>query len=86
MLLQNIIEKSGIPTVSISILMEITRRVEPPRVLAVERPLGFPLGEPGNPELQREIMMAALQLLGRDTPLPVEEEFVMGEESRDSAR
>ena len=63
MLLQNIIEKSGIPTVSISLLMEITRKVDPPRVLALDLPLGFPLGEPNNPELQRSIMLAALQIL-----------------------
>ena len=71
MLLQNIIEKSGIPTVSISVLMEITRQVGPPRVLAVERPLGFPLGEANNPEWQREIMRAALELLEQED-LPVE--------------
>jgi D-proline reductase (dithiol) PrdB len=72
-LLQNIIEKSGIPTVSISVLMDITREVAPPRVLAVDRPLGFPLGEADNPELQREIVLAALGLLWRGDELPVEE-------------
>jgi hypothetical protein len=72
-LLQNIIERSGIPTVSISVLMEVTRQVAPPRVLAVERPLGYPLGEAGNAELQRDIVMAALGLLWRND-LPVEGE------------
>jgi hypothetical protein len=67
-LLQNIIEKSGIPTVSISLLMEITRKVEPPRVLELDRPLGYPLGEPNNPSLQTSILMAALGLLTRDSP------------------
>ena len=42
-LLQSIIEKAGIPTVSISLLMEVTRHVKPPRVLVVDRPLGFPI-------------------------------------------
>ena len=72
-LLQSIIEKEGIPTVSISLLTEITRRVEPPRVLVVDRPLGYPLGEPNNPELQKRIMMAALDLLSTpvSTPLTV---------------
>ena len=68
MLLQNIIEKSGIPTVSISLLMEITRKVEPPRVLELDRPLGYPLGEPNNPALQMRILMAALTLLTSDSP------------------
>ena len=68
MLLQNIIEKSGIPTVSISLLMEITRKVDPPRVLELDRPLGYPLGEPNNTALQSTILMAALNLLTHDSP------------------
>lgn len=68
MLLQNIIEKSGIPTVSISLLMEITRKVDPPRVLALDRPLGYPLGEPNNTALQSTILMTALNLLTLDGP------------------
>ena len=71
MLLQNIIEKSGIPTVSISLLMEITRKVEPSRVLTLDRPLGFPLGEPNEPEHQTQIMAAALRLLCSSAPLVV---------------
>lgn len=59
-LVQSIIEKAGIATVSLSLLPEITQRVEPPRVLEVDRPLGYPLGEPGNPERQTRIMLAAL--------------------------
>jgi len=67
-LLQNIIEKSGIPTVSISLLMEITRKVDPPRVLELDRPLGYPLGEPNNRALQMRILIAALNLVTRDAP------------------
>lgn len=74
-LLQSIIEKAGIPTVSISLLMEVTRHVEPPRVLVVDRPLGFPLGEPNNPELQKRIMLAALALLSRVVSEPLAVEF-----------
>jgi D-proline reductase (dithiol) PrdB len=72
-LLQSIIEKAGIATVSISLLLDVTKRVEPPRILAVDRPLGFPLGEPHNPDLQKRIMMAALDLLSVpvDSPLIV---------------
>jgi hypothetical protein len=73
-LLQSIIEKSGIPTVSISVLMEITRLVDPPRVLAIDKPLGYPLGEPGNAEVQRGIMLAALALLSGDE-LPIFENY-----------
>ena len=72
-LLQSIIEKAGIPTVSISLLVDVTKRVEPPRILTVDRPLGYPLGEPNNPELQKRIMLAALDLLpvGVSDPLIV---------------
>ncbi|MFN7991991.1 MAG: glycine/sarcosine/betaine reductase selenoprotein B family protein [Bryobacteraceae bacterium] len=70
-LLQSIIEKAGIPTVSISLLMEITRQVEPPRVLVVDRPLGYPLGEPNHPELQKRIMLAALALLAKSIQKPL---------------
>ena len=62
-LLQSIIEKAGVPTVSISLLLDVTRRVEPPRVLAVDRPLGYPFGEPNQPDLQKRIMEAAFALL-----------------------
>jgi hypothetical protein len=62
-LLQSIIEKAGVPTVSISSLLGVTRRVEPPRVLAVDRPLGYPLGAPHNADLQKQIMRAAFALL-----------------------
>ena len=62
-IVQSIVEKAGIATVSISLLLDITRRVEPPRVLAVDRPLGYPFGEPNNAGLQKRIMVAALNLL-----------------------
>lgn len=62
-LIQSVIEKTGIPTVSITLLPEVTERVAPPRALIVDRPLGFPLGEPHNAHMQREIIMAALELL-----------------------
>lgn len=70
-LLQSIIEKEGTPTVSISLLTEISRRVEPPRVLVVDRPLGYPLGEPNNPDLQKRIMRSALELLSASVLAPL---------------
>jgi D-proline reductase (dithiol) PrdB len=70
-LLQSLIEKAGIPTVSISLLLDVTKRVEPPRVLAVTRPLGYPLGEPNNAELQKHVMQAAFDLLPREITDPL---------------
>jgi D-proline reductase (dithiol) PrdB len=74
-LVQSIIEKSGIATVSVTVLTEITERVRPPRALAVDRPLGYPLGEPNNPELQKRIMIAALELLFRPVSDPLIVQF-----------
>lgn len=57
------IESAGIPTVSITLLRDITERVAPPRALYVDRPLGFPLGRANDPSLQRRIIMSALEML-----------------------
>lgn len=77
-LIQSTIEAAGIPTVSISLLREVTEKVKPPRVLFVDRPLGFPLGYPDEPVVQREILRQALALLPemklpvwRDAVIPV---------------
>ena len=63
-------EERGIPTASITILENTTRKIRPPRALSVPYPLGYPLGEPGNAELQTTILRALLALLDR-TDAPV---------------
>ena len=73
-LIQRAIEYAGITTVSISLLREITEKIHPPRALFVPFPLGYPLGEPDNPELQTRIMRAGFALLTRDD-CPVLESF-----------
>lgn len=50
------IEEKGIPTVSISLVREITERLAPPRALFVKWPFGHPLGEAGNVPQQRRIL------------------------------
>jgi D-proline reductase (dithiol) PrdB len=67
-LIQSIIEKAGIPTVSVSVLREVTERVGPPRVLFADFPLGYPLGAAQDVELQTRIVLAMLTLLKE--PLP----------------
>lgn len=62
-LIQSTIEAAGIPSVSISLLREVTEKVKPPRVLLVDRPLGFPLGYPHEPAVQRSLLCQALALL-----------------------
>lgn len=73
-LAQQIIEARGIPTASVTLLPDVTKKIRPPRALAVPYPLGFPLGEPNNPGLQTAILRALLDLLSR-TDVPVLEEF-----------
>ncbi len=57
------LERNGIATVALALLREIVERVRPPRALFVPFPLGFPLGRPDDPELQRRVIEAALALL-----------------------
>ena len=58
----------------VSMMPGITRRVGPPRTLVVPYALGYPLGQPANPEGQRAVVEAMLALCGR-TDVPVEERF-----------
>jgi D-proline reductase (dithiol) PrdB len=51
-------------------LPEVTRKVRPPRALAVPYPLGYPLGMPNETETQRAILRAMLALCER-TDVPV---------------
>jgi hypothetical protein len=53
---------------------EVSRKVGVPRALDVPWPLGFTLGEPNNPELQRAVLEQALALTDRDD-IPVLEAF-----------
>lgn len=73
-LAQEEIERRGIPTVSITLMPEISRKIRVPRALEVPYPLGFPLGQPGDADGQRAVLLAALELLLRDD-VPVLEEY-----------
>ena len=73
-LIQRAIEYMGITTVSLSLLREITEKIRPPRALFVPFPLGYPLGEANNAELQTRIIRTALSLLPR-TDIPVLEAY-----------
>jgi D-proline reductase (dithiol) PrdB len=57
------LERNGIATVCISLLRHVSERVRPPRTLLVPFPHGYPLGRPGDPELQSSILRAALSML-----------------------
>lgn len=75
-LIQSVIEKAGIPTVSTTVVREVTEKVAPPRALLNDRPFGYPLGEPNNAELQSSVIRAALALLSRPVDKPLIEPFL----------
>ncbi len=74
-LIQSVIEKAGLPTVSTSVLREITAKVKPPRTLFLDRPLGYPLGEPGNADLQKSVIRQALSMASEEVSEMVVKEF-----------
>jgi hypothetical protein len=74
-LIASVIEKTGIPTVCLSLLREVAVKVKPPRCLFVPFFHGFPLGKPHQPELQHRIIGAALELLRIQSPEPILRDF-----------
>ena len=75
-LIASVLENRGIPTVSITLLKEVTEKVRPPRSLYVPYPLGYPLGEPNNPDLQKRIIKEALSLLLTEVTEPLIKDFL----------
>src|SRR2546428_14030574 len=53
----------GIATTSISLVREHTEKVKPPRALYVPFPFGHASGRPDDPELQHDVLRAALDRL-----------------------
>lgn len=74
-LVQAALEREGITTVSVSLLREVAEQLKPPRALWVPFPMGFPLGEPNNSDLQHQVIAAAFRLLQRND-VPVLENFI----------
>jgi hypothetical protein len=74
-LIASIIEKSGIPTVCLSLLREVSEKVKPPRTLFVPFPMGYPLGRPHDSEIQLAVIRAALKLFGDSESLPLLRDF-----------
>jgi D-proline reductase (dithiol) PrdB len=62
-LLARELEAAGLRTVTVTMLPELTRLVGAPRSLAVRFPFGAPCGDPLNRELQRGVLLEALELL-----------------------
>ncbi len=59
------IERAGIPTVTLSVVREASRRSPAPRTVFVPFRLGQVFGEPGADVQQRAILVDALAAFGR---------------------
>ncbi|OHE21953.1 MAG: hypothetical protein A2Z43_07705 [Syntrophobacterales bacterium RBG_19FT_COMBO_59_10] len=60
-LIARLLESAGISTLCMSSALDISRAVNPPRTAFLDYPLGHTAGKPGDPALQREIMLEALE-------------------------
>ncbi len=63
--MQRAIERRGIPTVSITVARDITEQTKPPRAVFVPFMMGHHFGVPFHRELQRRIILTALDRLGK---------------------
>ncbi|TDL66201.1 hypothetical protein E2R56_23805 [Rhodococcus qingshengii] len=66
-LIQFAIEKAGIPTISITHLVNLSEKVRVPRALHLRFPLGRSFGRAGEQDLQRKILFDAIQYLEKIT-------------------
>jgi D-proline reductase (dithiol) PrdB len=62
-LVQRVIERAGISTISLSNIAALTASTGAPRVAAIEHPGSQPLGPPDDAERQRAVLTAALEAL-----------------------
>src|SRR5580700_8590856 len=56
------LDARGLPTLSMSVLLEAAEETKPPRTCFLDFPLGCPAGKPHQPAQQREILRTALEL------------------------
>ncbi len=69
-LVQTELERRGIVTVSLTVMPDITRKLAPPRALAVPAPLGAPMGPPHEAATHEALLRRMLALAARaDVPL-----------------
>lgn len=69
------VERAGIPTVGQIYLRVAAEHLRPPRMLLVPFDHGHALGEPGNAELQLDVLRRTFALLDEPGPPPVLREY-----------
>jgi len=57
---QRAVERRGIPTVSVSVALDVTEHIKPPRAVFLPFMMGHLFGVPFHKSLQREIILTAL--------------------------
>jgi hypothetical protein len=62
-LAQRVLEAGGIPTVSLSMIPDLTRAAGVPRLVGVSHPMGQPFGRPHDADRQRAVLRAMIELL-----------------------
>jgi hypothetical protein len=60
---QRAIERRGIPTVSLTVALDVTEHIKPPRSVFLPFMMGHHFGVPFHKELQRRIILEALDFL-----------------------
>ena len=60
-LIARAVEAAGIPTLSMTSALDITKSVKPPRAVFTNFPLGHQTGPPDQPDLQRQIVTDAMR-------------------------
>lgn len=80
--LSHVLEAAGIATVALVSNRVVAERMHPPRALYGEFPLGRPLGKPGDPTFQRDVLRRGFALLDApDVPVLVDHPDVIELES-----
>ena len=62
-LVQRVLDASGIPSVSLSMIPDLTRAVGVSRLAGISHPMGRPIGQPHDADGQRAVVRAMLELL-----------------------
>jgi len=61
--LAHVFEAAGIATVTLAATRSVAERMQPPRALFCDFPLGRPLGKPGDAAFQRDVLARAFAML-----------------------
>ncbi len=70
--LAHVFEAAGLATIVLGSNRSVVERMNPPRVLHCEFPLGRPLGKPGDAAFQRDVLERAFALLEATAPTIVD--------------